>query len=109
MSLNNFSIKIKPTILGLFFTVTAIVVTVMLIMQYNLSKKIALESTQESFKQLSINLKQEVSNYIKNSESFIRLIENVPSVTEKPIPNVRHKVLDLFISDIKSNNYIYHL
>ena len=109
MSLNNLSIKIKPTILGLIFTVTAIVVTVMLIMQYNLSKKIALESTHESFKQLSINLKQEVSNYIKNSESFIRLIENVPSVTEKPIPNVRHKVLDLFVSDIKSNNYIYSI
>ncbi|QKJ21668.1 HD domain-containing phosphohydrolase [Poseidonibacter lekithochrous] len=109
MSLNNFSIKIKPTILGLFFTVTAIVVSVMLLMQYNLSKKIALESTQESFKQLSTNLKQETSNYIKNSESFIRLIENIPYLTEKPIPNVRHKVLDLFVSDIKSNNYIYSI
>lgn len=32
MNLNNLSIKIKPTILGLFFIVTAIVVTVMLIM-----------------------------------------------------------------------------
>ncbi|MGB6327435.1 MAG: HD domain-containing phosphohydrolase [Halarcobacter sp.] len=109
MDLNNFSIKIKPTILGLFFIVTAIVVTVMLIMQYNLSKKIALESTQESFKQLSTNLKQEVSNYIKNSESFIRLIENVPSTTKKPIPNIRHEILELFVSDIKSNHYIYSI
>ncbi|RYA23619.1 amino acid ABC transporter [Malaciobacter halophilus] len=109
MSLNNFSIKIKPTILGLFFIVTAIVVTVMLVMQYNLSKKIALESTQESFKQLSVNLKKEVNNYIKNSESFIRLIENVPYVTQKPIPNERHDILELFVSDIKSNNYIYSI
>ncbi len=109
MSLNNFSIKIKPTILGLFFIVTTIVVTVMLVMQYNLSKKIALESTQNSFKQLSVNLKQEANNYIRNSESFIRLIENVPFLTKKPIPNVRHDILNLFISDIKNNDYIYSI
>jgi len=101
------SIKIKPTILMIFFFIIAIVVGVILVLQYNFSSKLAQDATQNSFDSISSKVVERINKYDSNSEYFINLLELVDGVDEHPQINVKYKILPLLVKNIESAKYIY--
>ena len=101
------SMKIKPTIMMIFFFIIAIVVGTILVLQYNFSHKLALEATQNSFDNISSKVVQKINRYDSNSEYFINLLEHVDGVDEYPKKDIKHKILPLLIKNIENAKYIY--
>jgi HD-GYP domain-containing protein (c-di-GMP phosphodiesterase class II) len=104
---SRFSFKFRPTLITHSFFITGIIVAAMLFMQFNSSKSLALRTTEKSFQELSNKILNQLNIYGSSSKSFLNILEQIDCVTCKPEPNIRHKISKVFISYIKSKNYVY--
>ncbi len=82
--MKNFSIKLRTSILGLFFVVSSILVSITLLVEYNLSKDIALNATKKPFDKLSLDVIDHLNTFTKESNSFINIVENIDSLSFLP-------------------------
>lgn len=84
---NNFIIKLKPTILIVYFFITSVIVSFLLFMQYNSNKDFVLDSTTKSFKELSSEIIGIFKQYENESIGILGLIENFNSLGMIPRQN----------------------
>jgi len=103
------SLKIRTTILIMFSSIIFMVITSNLILQYDSYNKIAIEATQEEFKQISSHVDDELYNFNSNNDNFLNLIGALDGIEDIPMQNVRHTLLPFIAEHIKVSSFIYSI
>lgn len=106
---NNFIIKLKPTILIVYFFITSIIVSFLLFMQYNSNRDFVLDSTTKSFKELSSQIVDIFKQYEDESSGILGLIENFDSLATIPTINQPHPLDKIFTTYMSNKPYVYAL
>lgn len=104
---NNFIIKLKPTILIVYFFITSVIVSFLLFMQYNSNKDFVLDSTTKSFKELSSEIIGIFKQYENESIGILGLIENFNSLGMIPTPKQEHSLDKFFTTYMANKPYVY--
>ena len=103
----NFIIKLKPTILIVYFFITSLIVSFLLFMQYNSNKDFVLDSTTKSFKELSSEIVSIFKRYEDESKGILGLIENFNSLSIIPTLKQEHPLDKFFTTYMSNKPYVY--
>jgi HD-GYP domain-containing protein (c-di-GMP phosphodiesterase class II) len=105
----DFYIKIKPTIFGILFVLTFIVVVISLFLQFYFSKELATNSMKEQFKLTSQKIDQRVTNFDESQNNLISLLEVTKGIKTIPTYEQRHPLLNELKTILENNQKLFAL
>ena len=101
------SYKISTTILFVFSFLIGLVAISILTLQYYSSKDLAYKATNTNIKFISDKTLAQVNSINSLSKSQISLLELSANIEEFPKENIKHSLLNKFVTSIKDQKYIY--
>lgn len=99
--------KIRPTIFAVVTALILMAVSIVLILQYFSSHKLALDATQNSINHISEKTQSRLLDIDRQSDDFLSLIEVTNGVYDKPKPDIQHKILTYFTTLMTKKSLIY--
>ena len=109
LNFNNFLVKIRPTILFLFFIVVFVFSTLILVQKYYDLKSIAINETQNNFVQYSKNISERITSFDKTNSNILIPLSDIQDITKMPKLNSRYKYINTFVDILKNNkSFICH-
>ena len=87
--MNNFTMKIKTSILGAFLAIILLIVGVIMGVQYKSTQEFALLTTNKSFENISQKVVGQIEKYDSNSNSFISLIKDLKVDILRPTSSLK--------------------
>lgn len=108
-NINNYFIRLRPTIsILLIFLISTVVITI-LSLQYYFSKDLALQATNNKFKEMSEKINQKIKSLDERNNDIISIFEIYDKINVTPEKNIRHPLLRLFTTTLNNNSHIYAL
>ncbi len=104
---NNFLVKIRPTILFLFFIVVFVFSTLILVQKYYDLKNIAINETQNNFAQYSKNISERIASFDKTNSNILIPLSDIQDITKMPELNSKYKHINTFVDILKNNKNLY--
>ena len=107
MAIPNFLIKIRPTILLLFFMIITIFTSVIAIEKYFSAKKLALKATQESFSLYAKKIAERSLSFDQINESILIPLSHAANIDLMPELGNKHLYLESYIDLLEANKDLY--
>lgn len=105
--MDNFKVRIRPTVLMVILTLVSFAVFITLGIQYYFSKRLAHQVVENSAIQISQKVESKINAFNKTSYDFIHLVSNSNLLEVQPKITQNRLLLKQFTTAIKNNPLIY--